>query len=124
MKNKVRPESDFFMDPFTTPPPRSSRPLSTQGLIHISKQRLMTLFQSINFEEIVIPSQSTTGYPEDTISFLEAVGRAFVSTLIEHYPRHSSPKKLLETSAAQNQESPTPMHATPPTSQLLSRRPI
>ena len=113
------------MDPFATPPPRrSSRPLSTQGLLHISKQRLMALFQSIHFDEIVIPRHCATEYPDDTISFLQAVGNAFVSTLIQHYPRHSSPKKLLEASVTQDPESPTPMHAAPPASESLFARQI
>ena len=41
---------------FATPPLRSSRRHSTQNVIHISKQRVLALFESIDLEGIIIPA--------------------------------------------------------------------
>lgn len=74
-------------------------PTPVDDAIHISKEQLLNLFESIEFEEIVIPRNSATEHDDDTAWFLETVGKAFVSMLIEHYPKKTSPKKLLQTSA-------------------------
>src|SRR5271163_3611605 len=98
-KQKQTPPSSV-MDPFKTTPPRFSTPLPNpmEDLIRISKRQLLNLFQSIDFEEIVIPRHSATENTDDTRWFVETVGKAFVSMLVEHYPKKTSPKKLLNLS--------------------------
>lgn len=109
------------MDPLKTPPPRFSMPIPVDDAIHISKGQLLNLFESIEFEEIVIPRNSATEHDHDTARFLETVGKAFVSMLIEHHLKKISPKKLLQTSYAPAQETPTSMHVTPATAIALPR---
>lgn len=108
------------MDPFKTPPPHFAKPSSAERFIRMSKQQVLKLFQNIEFEEIFIPAQSATEHPDDTLSFLEAVGKAFIAILIQSYPKKSSPKKLLQISDTQSQESPIPNRVTPPTADTLA----
>ena len=100
------------MNPFKMPPPRFATPISVDDFIHISKEQLLNLFRSIEFDEIVIPRASATEHHDDKRWFLETVGKAFMSMLIEHYPKKTSPKKLLHTSYAPVHESPTPTRVT------------
>ena len=108
------------MNPFKTPPPRFATPIPGDDAIHISKGQLLNLFESIEFEEIVIPRNSATEHDDDTRWFLETVGKAFLSVLIEHYPKKTSPKKLLHTYAPVH-KTPTPTRVTPTTAVALPR---
>src|SRR5947207_13303950 len=83
-------------DPFTPPPQRRT----TGGLdvVRISKSVILSMISQTPFDSIYIRKDLMTDDETNTVSFLEALGQALVTVLIQHLPQKSSPKKLLSSS--------------------------
>ena len=99
-KSKLRPaqHADIMdVDPFTPPPQRRT---TTGGLdaVRISKSVILSMISQTPFDGIYIHKDLITDDETNTVSFLEALGQALVTVLIQHLPQKSSPKKLLSSS--------------------------
>ena len=86
------------MDPFTTPPSRTSRlPSASDNVLRLSKSAVIALIQKIPFDEIYVACSIVDNDQDSTPTFLEAIGRALLDVFISHPPAKTSPQKLLSS---------------------------
>ena len=82
------------MDPtcFLTP---SQHRTNAPNAVPISKASVLRLISATPFDDIYVSNDLITDDEALTVQFVEAVGQALISILIQHLPQNSSPKKLL-----------------------------
>ena len=98
-RSQLRPAAhiNIMDDPFSPPPQRRT---TTGGLdaVRISKAVILSMISQTPFDDIYVRKDLMTDDETNTVSFLEALGQALITVLIQHLPQKSSPKKLLSSS--------------------------
>ena len=86
------------MDPFSTPPPRFRRDMTSvaeKTAVPVSKSVLIAIIQSIPFDNIFLPDNLVNDDTTDITRFIEALGAALIEVMISKSPRKMSPRKLV-----------------------------
>ena len=83
-------------DPFSTP--QRQTPTGELDAVRISKVTILSMISKTPFDDIYVRKDLMTDDETNTVSFLEAIGQALITALIQHLPQKSSPKKLLSSS--------------------------
>jgi hypothetical protein len=84
-------------DPFSTPPPRPTKPASIGDRLRISKKTFIALLNSLPFHELDLQWQFISDDDDNsaTLRFIRELGRALSNVQITPSAMRKSPKKLL-----------------------------
>ena len=104
-----------IMDPFMKPPPGKYR-VPKEGMKRLYKQEIISFIESMSFEYIQIPIETTTSTDEDiTVAFIQAFCDALADAIVKASPSRSSPRKLVEWIKSPQMDTPTNSYKTRPT---------
>ena len=107
-----------------TPSPRRHR-VPNEGMKRFHKQEVIYFIESMFFEYIQVPIETTTSSDENlTVAFIQTFCDALADSLVKASPSKSSPKKLVERIKSLQMDTPTKIPTKPdqPESRTLEER--
>ena len=106
-----------------TPSPSWSHRVPNEGMKRFHKQEIIYFIESMLFEYIQIPIETTTSADEDfTVAFIQAFCDALADSLVKASPPKSSPKKLVERIKSPQMDTPTKIPTKPDQPELVESR--